>query len=271
MSFIGVYARQDTAEAIRVVKEVYTVLDELGADVRIDVSLKPFINKDSIRFFDIRFQVPEKIVVVGGDGTLLRLLCIIGDRPSPIIHPIKVGRRGFFFELDVYQGIEKLRDFVKGHYFIEKLYRLRIADFSRTYAALNEVAVVAPGSKTVTIRVEVDGEPVYEHIEGDGIVVASPAGSTAYSLSAGGPILDRRVKAYVITPVNPTSWARPVVVDGSSILTLTLLRASRAPTMYIDGQVFRKMRRGDTIEVSFSQHPALLARYRRIKRISIPW
>ena len=276
MSFIGVYARPDSADALRVVREVYSVLEELGANPRVDVSLKPYLGDGRLRFFDLRFEVPEKAVVIGGDGTLLRFLCTVGDRPSPHIHPIKVGRRGYFFELDVYQGVERLRDFVEGSYIVERLDRVSVtvhrgAALLTGKAALNEAAIVAPGSKTVILRVEVDGEPVYENIEGDGVIIASPAGSTAYSLSAGGPVLDRRLKAMVVTPLNPTTMARPVVVEGGSRVVVTVLRASRSPTLFIDGQTFIRLRRGDRVEATLSKHPALLARYRRVRRIAIPW
>ncbi len=274
-SFIGVYARVDSAEALRIAREVYEVLEALGAEARMELSMKPFIDS-GYRFFDIRFEVPAKAVVIGGDGTLLRLLCMVGERPAPVIHPIKSGRKGFFFELDAYQGIERLRDFVEEKYQVEVLDRLRV-EVRRggvteiVHAALNEAVIAAPGSKTITLSISVDESPVYEHIEGDGVIVATPAGSTAYSLSAGGPIIDRALKALVVTPVNPVSWARPVVVAGSSTVEVRVLRASRPPSLYIDGQLFTKLRRGDGIRASISRFPAMLARYGRIRRIALPW
>ncbi len=276
MDFIGVYARTDSVDAIRLVKHVYQLLLDMGVDVRVEVSLLPYLDGGGYRYFDVRHTVPSKVVLIGGDGTLLRFLCLVGDRPSPVIHPIKVGRKGFFFELDVYQGVERLRDFVEERYRVEALHRVRVevermGGVDRVHAALNEAAVVAPGSKTVTLRVEVDGEPVFENIEGDGVIVASPAGSTAYSLSAGGPILDRSLRAMIITPVNPTTWARPVVVSGEAVVRVTLLRASRPPSLFIDGQVFTRLRRGDGFRATLSRHPALLARYGRSRRVVIPY
>ena len=274
-SFIGVYARVDSAEALRIAREVYEVLEGLGVEARMELSMRPFID-GSYRFFDLRFELPPKAVVIGGDGTLLRFLCLVGERPSPVIHPIKTGRKGFFFELDAYQGVERLKDFIDGRYRVETLDRLRVevvrsGAVEAAYSALNETAVVAPGSKTITLRITVDGQPVYEHIEGDGVIVATPAGSTAYSLSAGGPIVDRGLKAIVVTPVNPVSWARPVVVSGYSTVEVALLRASRPPSMYVDGQLYLKLRKGDSFRATISRFPALLARYGRTRRIALPW
>ena len=267
------------AAALSAVKQVYNVLEELGVKPLIELSLRPFLSGgDGYEFFDIRVEVPEKIVVIGGDGTLLRLLCNIGERGDPIIHPIKMGRKGYFFELDLYRGIEKLRDFVENRFWVEELQRLHIdiyhGDDENVYridTALNEAAIVSPGSKTITLRVEVDREVVYENLEGDGVVVATPAGSTAYSLSAGGPILDRSMEAIVVTPLNPLGWARSLVVSGSSRVNVLLTRSSRSSLLFIDGQRYHRLRPGEGFVARKSSKPARIARYGKRKRIALPW
>ncbi|MET1101853.1 MAG: NAD(+)/NADH kinase [Pyrodictiaceae archaeon] len=273
--FIGIFARPDTPESLRIVKEAYEILNSMNIDVRIDISLKPFLPRSpSYRYFDIRFEVPRKTIVVGGDGTLLRLYSIIGERGSTIVHPIKAGRRGFLFELDEFTGLQRLKDFVEDKYRIEELMRIRVLVFRREPSniehccvALNEAALFAPGSKTLVLRVRADNEVLYDSLEGDGVIVSTPVGSTAYSLSAGGPLLDYELEAYVVTPVNPVSYARPYVISARRRIIVQLVRSRRTPLLIIDGQECDRLRNLDGFIAEKSSSPARIARYGKPRRL----
>jgi len=275
--FIGIYTRPDSIEALRVAHEAYMFISSQRIEARIDVSIKPYFKTlfgGTYLTYDIRFHIPRKIVVVGGDGTLLRLYSLIGERGDPIIHPIKAGRRGFLFELDSYTGIRRIKDFIEDRYRVEKLLRLRVTLFSGNEdstvsrcSALNEAAIVAPGSKTVVVEIWSDGEPLYENLEGDGVIVATPTGSTAYSYSAGGPVLDRELEAFVITPLNPIYCARPVVVPASKHVSIRVTKTRRAPLLIIDGQKCARLNTGSGIVVEKSPVYARIARYGKPRRI----
>ncbi len=275
--FIGIYARHDSVDALRIAHEAYTQLVSLGIDARVDASIKPYFEslfKGSYESYDVRFTVPYKIVVVGGDGTLLRLYTLIGERGDPVVHPIKAGRRGFLFELDAYTGIRRLRDFIEDRYYVERLMRLRVTAFHEEYGriitkcvALNEAAIVAPGSKTLVVAVYTDSEQVYENLEGDGVIVATPTGSTAYSFSAGGPVLHRSLDAVVVTPINPIYCARPVVLPSSKQIRVLVTRTRRSPSLIIDGQRCIKLQNGDGVVVEKSPVYARIARYGKPRRL----
>ncbi len=274
--FIGIYARNDSLEALRTAYEVYEHLRSMNVVARVDVSIRPYLSTlfgGKYETFDIRFTIPRKIVVIGGDGTLLRLYNIVGEKGNPIVHPVKAGRRGYLFELDQVSGIRRLRDFIEDKYWVEELLRIKVTTYHGSEEnmvahclALNEAAILAPGSKTMILSIHIDDGPVYESLEGDGVIVATPTGSTAYSYSAGGPILHHELDAMVITPINPVFCAKPIVVPASKKVKVVVSRTRRSASLIIDGQVCTRLRTGDGIVAEKSKVPARIARYGKPRR-----
>src|SRR5262249_39310435 len=119
-----------------------------------------------------------------------------------------------------------------------------------THLGLNEVAVLSAGSlQMVHVDLEIDGEHVTTY-SGDGLIVATPVGSTAHSLAAGGPILKQDLEAFVITPISPhTLTNRPLVDRADCVYTLTVPEATSGVTLVIDGQIRRPLSPGDRVEV----------------------
>jgi NAD+ kinase len=196
----------------------------------------------------------DVVCVLGGDGTFLRTAQAIGDSGVPALG-INLGRVGFLAKVET-DGLERALDQVMaGDYAVEERFRiaatlLRADGTSETHACLNEV-VLARGNRVRMVQVEVDvsGSHLATYVA-DGVVVATPTGSTAYSFSAGGAILDPRLRNMIITPVAAYLTSLHSVVAGEEhVVTLTLRQAPSGAVISVDGQWDLPLVEGDRIEV----------------------
>ena len=203
----------------------------------------------------IRASCPgtDLICILGGDGTFLRTARAIGDSEVPALG-VNLGRVGFLAKVETTELERTLDQVVAGQYSIEERFRIsatvvREDGNSETHACLNEV-VVARGSRVrmIQVEVEVSGSHLATYVA-DGVVVATPTGSTAYSFSAGGAVLDPRLRNVIITPV--AGYLSPLhsVVAGERHVVRLTLRESQEALISIDGQTDLQMRPGDRVEV----------------------
>ena len=196
----------------------------------------------------------DLVCVLGGDGTFLHAARGIGDSGVPTLG-VNLGRVGFLTKVETDDLERALDQVASGAFVIEDRFRisaiLRRADGSHEeQACLNEVALVR-GSRvrTIQVEVEVSGSHLATWVA-DGVVVATPTGSTGYSFSAGGSVLDPRLRNMIITPVAAyISPLRSVVAGEDHLVRLTLRQASPAATISIDGQWDLPMAVGETVEV----------------------
>ncbi len=209
----------------------------------------------------------DLLLTLGGDGTLLRGARLLGSEDTPILG-INLGRVGFLTTA-MPETLEPALDaMVRGEYRLEERRTLEsvivAADGSerRGELALNDVVVRQAGvARAIMVRVLVDGEPVGQY-SADGIIVATPTGSTAYSLSAGGPVVMPDVDALVITAICPHTLAvRPIVVPGTAQITLIPVpgRSDEVLVSY-DGQVESALEAHDQVVVSRSPASVRLIR-----------
>ncbi len=202
--------------------------------------------------------VPENVdlaVVIGGDGTIIRHLRRLGPAGVPIAG-VNVGRLGFLAEFDC----ERL-EACASDLFAGRLPRLehRFAGWSVCNAdgevldeglAVNDCAIASgPPFRMVELDLDIDGAGG-PRLAGDGLVMATPTGSTAYSASAGGPIVHPSVDALVITPLAAHSLAfRPIVLGGRAELRVRVERANEGTSLMRDGEVVRTLAAGDVVEI----------------------
>jgi NAD+ kinase len=200
------------------------------------------------------------VCVLGGDGTFLRTARAIGGSGVPALG-VNLGRVGFLAKVES-EDLERALEQIKaGDYAVEDRFRIaarlvRTDGSSEDHACLNEV-VVARGSRVRMIRleVEVSGSHLATYVA-DGVVVATPTGSTAYSFSAGGSILDPRLRNMVITPVAAyLSPLHSVVAGEDHEVHLTLREALDGALVSLDGQTDLPMRVGDRVEVRALPEP----------------
>lgn len=211
---------------------------------------------------------PSLALVLGGDGTLLSAARAV-SRCGTLILGVNLGTLGFLTEVPLtglYQSLESIEG---GAYVIDSRSMLtcsliRGGSTLATHAALNDLVV----SKSAISRLNhfelfVDGEFVSSY-KADGLILASPTGSTAYSLGAGGPILKPDVQAFVITPVSPHGLThRPVVVRDTVQIEIQVKTGQEEAYLSLDGQVGMPLQDGDLVRCVKAEHPAKLLRFQK--------
>jgi NAD+ kinase len=184
----------------------------------------------------------DMTLVLGGDGSILRAARQMGYRQKPVLG-VNLGRLGFLADLSCEQVCAALPDVVEGRYCLTRHLMFECLVQSpageRVVLGLNEVALQsAPPFHIIDIELLIDGEPV-SHYGGDGLILSTPIGSTAHSLSAGGPILSQELEAFVITPLCPHTLTYRPLVDGAH-KTYTAVVHNLSPTanlfLVVDGQ-----------------------------------
>ncbi len=192
--------------------------------------------------------------VLGGDGTVLHTARRMGDRPIPVLG-VNLGRLGFLADLTTEGLVDRLGDLAERRFTVDHLMTLDATLMGRNgphrhFRALNDVVLrAAPLFHLLEIALSIDGECVITY-RGDGVIVATPVGSTAHSLSAGGPILPPDAHMFVITPICPhTLTQRPLVDSSHKVLELTSESPDGSTYLVIDGQVQIPLDRGDRVTI----------------------
>ena len=211
------------------VKEEYPEIAHLMDDINLDINF----NQLSENIFDIDCDMA---LILGGDGTLLRAQGKMN--PDIPIFGINMGTVGFLTEIEAKYTFEALDEILKGNYYKEKRTRLVVSHENHRYTAMNEVVVMTDKTaKMLHFEIRVDGE-IIEEVRADGLIVSTPSGSTAYAMSAGGPIVDPKVEGFIIIPICPYKLGvRPFVVSDNSEITVKLLKKGKSAVFVMDGQI----------------------------------
>ncbi len=199
-------------------------------------------------------QPADLAIVLGGDGAILRACRGFGAQQLPIIG-INLGRLGFLADLspdEFRDQIHRLesRDYQVVHHLMLECEHRRADGSSKKYLGLNEAAILSAGSLSmIDVELSIGGVHVTTY-SADGLIISTPVGSTAHSLSAGGPILQQSLQAFVITPISPhTLTNRPLVDRADLEYRLTLPRVPEGAMLTVDGQIREPLRPGDEIIV----------------------
>src|SRR5262245_26082953 len=193
----------------------------------------------------------DMALVLGGDGAILRAARQLGYRQVPILG-VNLGRLGFLADLAPDEAIEYLPKVVRGEFRVTEhcMFVCSLSDGggAREILGLNEVVVRAgPPFKMLDVELAVDGEIVARFL-GDGLIVSTPVGSTAHSLSAGGPVLGQELESFVITPIcGHTLTSRPVVDASSKSYTIGV--RNEGAWVVVDGQDCGPLHAGDRVTV----------------------
>ncbi len=211
-------------------------------------------------------QEADVLLVLGGDGTMLNAARLAGERGIPILG-VNMGGLGFLTEVrleNLYPSLERVfaNDYVLDERLMLKTHVHRHGETVARGVVLNDV-VVSKGTlaRMIELRINIQGQFV-TNLRGDGLIVSSPTGSTAYSLSAGGPIVNPAVPSLMLTPICPhTLTHRPLIVPAHAEIDITLTSKDDGATATLDGQVGVAISQGDTIEVTISEHRTRLIRF----------
>lgn len=235
----------DLPEIIRKTQEEAPEIADQIKNLKLDVNYK--LISERISDFD-----SDMIIILGGDGTLLRTQSKM-KKEIPIFG-INMGTVGFLTEIEVKDTFRTLKKILKGDYFIEKRSKLIVSHENHNYSALNEVVIMTDKpSKMLHFEVEVDGE-VVEEFRADGLIISTPSGSTAYSMSAGGPIVDPKLGAFIIIPICPYKLGvRPFVVSDKSEIGVRLLKKGKKAIFVMDGQINEEAEYEEEIKLKKSE------------------
>lgn len=195
------------------------------------------------------------LITLGGDGTLIGLCRKVPKNAAPIFG-VNMGRLGFiteFSKIDFYDWLSKALREELDEYKIP-LYKIEVLQRGKTVFKshfMNDLVINKNDiSRIFSLSVECNGEPLY-NISGDGMIISSPLGSTAYSLAAGGPIIHPQVDSMALTPICPHSLThRPIVIPGSSCVTLRGLKNQGPISLTLDGQEVFEISKGEVVQVS---------------------
>lgn len=206
----------------------------------------------------------DMIFTFGGDGTILRSARIAAPLGVPLMG-VNLGRVGFLTEMNPWQVQERIDLFLEGKYWLERRAMLRallLRDSAEvgSFVALNDVvASRAALSRVVHCALSANGHKVTTYVA-DGVIVATPTGSTAYSMAAGGPIMHPELRSIIVTPIAPyLTIVKSLVLPDDNVLDLHIETDDEA-FLTVDGQTHVALHHGDTVRVTISPDPCLFAR-----------
>ncbi|MGH7262422.1 MAG: NAD(+)/NADH kinase [Candidatus Rokuibacteriota bacterium] len=255
MNRVGVVAKVDRPEAREVVPRLVEWLTGRGKQVLLEKETAELIAhpKTAVRKSDLPAQA-DLLVVLGGDGTLLSMARLVGDLGVPILG-VNLGGLGFLTATTEAELFPTLEALFRGEMLVEERMMLAAQVFRQDerlaeYVALNDVVITKSAmSRIITLAVAVEGQYATGY-RADGLIISTPTGSTAYSLSAGGPIVFPTMDAVVLTPIcSHTLTNRPIVLPASLRIKVTLLTLQQEVMLTLDGQVGIALQERDVVEV----------------------
>jgi NAD+ kinase len=207
----------------------------------------------------------EAIVVIGGDGTLIGVARSLGADQVPLIG-VNVGKLGFLAEFSVDEFKGSFDRILADPTLIHRRLLLELSVDRGGTAVYRSVLVndgvvhAGPPFRVVSLAVAIDDQPLTE-VTGDGLIVSTPTGSTAYNLSAGGPIMQPGVSAIILTPLSPHSLThKPIVIESDARVSVTVVRANAGTTCIVDGQATFPLLPADRVILRRFEHDLLLVR-----------
>lgn len=285
MRKVGVVAKTENPDTPAVLERLIPWLEQQDKEVFMDADAASVMKKETrpAKVYK-KSKLPalvDAIIVLGGDGTLLSVARLVEGRNIPIIG-VNLGGLGFLTEVtldEIYTTLDKLfkSEFVADPRLLLKAHVYRQGECVAQSYCLNDT-VVSKGTQAKMIRLEIfiNGQFVTS-MRGDGLIIATPTGSTAYSLSAGGPIVNPSVDAMVLTPISPhTLTHRPIVIPAQTKTEVILKSRDEGTMVTFDGQVGFTLRPEDVVEIEASDHKIILARapdrnYYEILRTKLKW
>jgi len=259
---IALVARAQKPEALEVAKELKAARPDL--EFLVDETLGTQLDWPFVADEELAARA-DLMVVLGGDGTLIRASRLLKGRAVPIMG-VNLGSLGFMTEIPVSEAVATFKAVLAGEARIDSRMKLAVRLYREGRAiledeVLNDVVV----NKSALARIA-DFETFFDGafvatFKADGVIFSTPTGSTAYSLSAGGPIVHPRVDCVIVTPICPHALTqRPIVVPGDQVLSSTLTGDVTDVYLTIDGRAGQPLYQGDRVEVRRSDNRVMLVR-----------
>ena len=280
MARIGIIAKRNKPEAIRVVRELVRWLKDRQVESFIEPEMTGHVSHPSLDREEMPLSA-DIAVVLGGDGTLLAAARTIQKRRIPILG-VNLGGLGFLTAITLDELYPMLENILRGDYRTDERMLLeakvwRGGEVVDQLTVLNDV-VINKGAlaRIIELKTSVDDEYLTT-FRADGLIICTPTGSTGYSLSAGGPIVYPSLQSIIITPICPhTLTNRPIIVPQETTVSVTLCSNEEEVLLTLDGQVGFRMEEADRVEINKSEDYITLIRvpskgYFEVLRTKLMW
>jgi NAD+ kinase len=279
---IGVVVKRDRPEALEIGTTLTGWLRERRKKVLAEPAAAEVIGAEPVSREELVRRV-DLIVVLGGDGTLLGIARKVGKRETPILG-INLGGLGFLTEASTSEAKQALERVLAGDYETDRRITLeaeilrgsgRSAEVMQRFLALNDVVFNGPVGRMLELEVTAEGERFCEY-RADGLIISTPTGSTAYALSAGGPIVYPSLGVLVLAPICPHTLSnRPVVLPDSFEIEVRVKSSDHDSTLIIDGQEPAQLSAADCVRIRRGRYAVVLIRsahpYFEIWRDKLRW
>jgi NAD+ kinase len=272
MKTYGLIYNKNRPGAERILRELSVWLKEHGiqllAEKGLDISQAEMADETEVA------KCCDMMLVLGGDGTFLRSVRLMGENQKPVLG-INLGSLGFLTEISQENMKQSLEQVTRGQYQIEERAIIKASCGNKLFYALNDFDIRVP-TRLVELTVSIGDELVSRYFA-DGMLIATPTGSTAYSLSAGGPIVEPDMDAFVVTPICPhTLSIRPMIVSMRKTITVEVHGKNEEAVMVADGQTVAQLKDNQVLTITKADRKALLVRpsassFYNILRTKLKW
>lgn len=274
MKSVFIMANINKLKVGKIVNKLIEWFNKRKVKVYLDNSIARLLRKKCVLCPNLEVNL---YIALGGDGTFLNLVRTVYPTSTPILG-INLGSLGFLTEVKLENMERVLENLIKGNYNVEERMILEGVINNKKMVALNEIVISGMKGRLIKLKMNILN---YEHettYNADGLIISTPTGSTAYSLSAGGPIVNPKVNGIVITPICPhTLTSKPVVVSDDSEIKITINTKSEKAKIVADGQQKNYYLKGNnSIIIKKSNYPVKLVipfknSYYKILREKLKW
>jgi NAD+ kinase len=258
MKRIAIYANKDKAEAKFFARKAVDLIINSGADCIVRNELYTTLDPDvksKVKLHDISEyeKHADMIISFGGDGTLLTIARLLLNANIPIMG-FNVGKLGFLAEYSVEDLESSIKGLLAGNYRVVDRSVLETSIGGKVFFAINDFVIEKKDtSKMITVKVYSDEHFVGDY-RADGIIITTPTGSTAYSLSCSGPIIAPSAKVICVTPISPhTLTLRPLVIPDNNCISCNITEAGGGAILVADGETVTTLDVNDTVKISLSE------------------
>lgn len=261
-----VLANADKDIDLSLSKKIEAYLKEKNAKASIVSDVNTDYEADGVLIKDEYLDGVEAVIVLGGDGTMLRAAHGLGNHNIPLLG-INLGTLGFLTEVEESNVIKALDRLLQDDFILEKRMMLQGMAKSKagekTFTALNDIVITRAGvSRIIGLSIYVNNQ-LLDTYEADGVIVATPTGSTGYNLSAGGPIVSPKSKVIVVTPISPHSLtAKSIVFDSSDLIRVEIVKKRKTQDteaiVAFDGENGIELSAGDEVTAELSAREVTL-------------
>ena len=253
MHNVGIIVNESKDEHLKITISIIEWIENRECHIMLDSSISSKIGRPQYStILDDIYKYSDFLIVLGGDGTILGIARDVSKYETPILG-INLGHLGFLAEVEIKELFESLEIAFSDNVKIEKRIMLEAAildnNHFRSFYALNDMVITRGTlSRMITMKIYIDDDYVTT-VKGDGLIIATPTGSTAYSLSAGGPIINPNVSVIVLTPICPHSIFnnRSIIISDIETIRVELTQNHSDAYLTIDGQEGYKIEDGQNI------------------------